>query len=72
MINFNFIGATPFSNAQFGLGTGPIYLDDLRCVGLENRIFDCPGVTIEGGNCGHSSDAGVRCVAGGNILWLKR
>ncbi len=60
----NILGATSFINAQFGQGTGPILLDDLRCTGLEYRIFDCPGVPIEADNCAHSSDAGVRCVAG--------
>ncbi|XP_058504563.1 macrophage receptor MARCO-like [Solea solea] len=43
-------------------GTGKIWLDDLRCLGTEEDIFDCPhggaGVT----NCQHVEDAGVHCI----------
>ncbi len=49
------------TNAMFGQGTGPIFLDNLMCVGTETRLIDCPhnGVGIE--NCAHSEDAGVVC-----------
>ena len=58
-------GAIARANAQFGQGTGPIILDDLKCTGLEYRVFDCPsrGIGVSSG-CGHSEDAGVTCVAG--------
>ena len=56
------IGATAFSNAFFGQGTGRILLDNLGCVGTETRLVDCPhnGIGIE--NCVHAEDAGLRCT----------
>ena len=62
-----FSGATFFRNAYFGQGTGPIFLDDLRCTSREARLIDCPRYTSTGvgdvDNCrGHLDDAGVRCV----------
>ncbi len=47
--------------SQFGQGSGPIHLDNLRCVGTESRLIDCPhnGVGIE--DCSHFEDAGVTC-----------
>lgn len=47
--------------ADFGSGTGPIYLDDLACTGSETRLEDCThnGVGIH--NCYHFEDAGVVC-----------
>jgi len=60
-------GATIFSNAYFGRGTGPILLDDLLCTGSEARLIDCPRSTSQGIGThdfcnGHYDDAGVRCV----------
>ena len=61
-------GSTPFYNAFFGHGTGPILLDDLLCTGSEARIIDCPRFTSQGIGTydfcpnGHGEDAGVRCV----------
>ena len=67
-----FIGAVARSSAIFGQGTGPVFLDDLKCTGLEYRLFDCPGRAIETTPCSHSEDAGVECVAGmspSDTLW---
>ena len=46
----------------FAAGTGPIYLDNVHCIGSESRLIDClhNGVGIH--NCIHSQDAGVRCL----------
>ena len=61
------LGAVIFSNAYFGMGTGPILLDDLLCTGSEARLVDCPRWTSQGigtyDYCyGHYDDAGVRCM----------
>ena len=57
------IGATSFSNANFGHGSGPILLDNVQCTGRETRLFDCSNVGVGrySSNCGHDDDAGVRC-----------
>jgi deleted-in-malignant-brain-tumors protein 1 len=58
----SYTGATSFSNAFFGQGTGRILLDNLGCAGTETRLVDCPhnGIGIE--NCVHAEDAGLRCA----------
>ena len=62
----HYIGAIARS---FGEGSGPIFLDDVRCSGFEARLFDCPYSGIEVSSCTHSKDAGVVCSEGtGNVL----
>ena len=58
------IGARAYTNAFFGQGTGPIYLDDFLCRGTENRLIDCPngGLNMIDFCNGHADDAGVRCA----------
>jgi len=56
-------GAIAYERGHFGRGTGPIYLDDLLCLGTESRIFDCPGADFET-NCHHIEDVGVYCSPG--------
>ena len=45
----------------FGRGSGPIWLDSLRCQGREPSLFLCPhrgwGVT----RCSHDDDVGIIC-----------
>ncbi|KAI8522124.1 scavenger receptor [Branchiostoma belcheri] len=52
------------NDAYFGPGRGPIYMDDLRCNGDENSLFNCsyPGWTINDLNCSHDQAAGVECT----------
>ena len=57
-------GATARLNAAYGQGTGPIFLDDVMCRGLEYRLIECVHRGIEVASCSHFSDAGVICVAG--------
>ena len=61
-------GATARLNAAFGQGTAPILLDDVRCRGLEYRLIECSNRGIEVEDCNHNQDAGVRCVAGEEIM----
>ena len=49
--------------SEFGQGIGPILLDDVNCNGEEQKLFDCVHAGIEVGNCDHSQDAGVVCLA---------
>jgi len=54
-------GATARYGAFFGQGSGPIFLADLFCSGIESSLLDCNrniyGVT----HCQHYEDAGVEC-----------
>ena len=59
--NFVLAGATAYSNAYFGRGTGGIYLDNIGCRGSESRLIDCYHSVIGFHNCDHSDDAGIRC-----------
>ena len=49
------------SDAYFGQGSGPIWLDEVRCSGSEVNLSDCPHNGIGRQNCGHHQDAGVIC-----------
>ena len=57
-------GGTAFHRAEFGQGSGSIWLDDLRCLGSEDELGDCynPNGCWGCQNCRHSEDAGVRCI----------
>ena len=56
-------GAVVYPNAFFGMGTGRILLNNVRCTGSETRLVDCPsGGVGNSDNCrGHTDDAGVQC-----------
>ena len=53
---------TAIGSADFGQGSGPIWLDNVMCSGSESTIVNCGhlGVNITR-SCSHSEDAGVRC-----------
>nr|XP_040137802.1 antigen WC1.1-like [Ictidomys tridecemlineatus] len=47
--------------AQFGEGSGPIWLNDLKCTGEEDQVWKCPSLGWGQHNCIHAVDAGVIC-----------
>ena len=59
-LGFPFAVSAP-GEAHFGEGKGPIWLDDVRCSGIESSIVDCfhRGWGVE--DCHHNEDASVIC-----------
>ena len=54
------IDNTALRRAAFGPGTGPIFLDNLACVGTEPMLTNCTHDTHTA-DCGHNEDASVHC-----------
>lgn len=48
--------------AHYGQGTGPIWLDDVTCLGSETRIEDCNHREWGSHNCGHGEDTSISCI----------
>ena len=60
-----FPGATTaWQSAHFGQGPGQILMDDVNCVGNEERLQDCVFRGWSISNCSHSNDASVTCEPG--------
>ena len=58
---FQFAAATALTSG-FTDGAGQIWLDEVRCIGTERRLIDCPANPLGQHNCVHSEDAGVSCT----------
>ena len=58
---FYVIDGIAYSNAHFGSGSGPIFLDDVQCTSTSSQLLECYSRPILSHNCIHSADAGVGC-----------
>ncbi|XP_013414022.1 uncharacterized protein LOC106176257 [Lingula anatina] len=52
-----------YRNARFGIGSGPIWLSGVRCVGEEPVIDFCNNMQWGEQSCDHFSDASVACTS---------
>ena len=53
--------AVAFRNAHYGVGAGPIYLNNVDCSGSEKKLLDCSRSMFSSCSGGHWRDAGARC-----------
>ena len=70
-LGFNTTGAQALQASPFGQGTGPIYLDEVRCTGSELTVISCLHLPVGQHNCRHIEDAGVQCSAEGEYLSMQ-
>ena len=47
--------------AGFGVATGPVLIDETRCIGNETRLINCRHNGVGTLNCDHRRDVGLRC-----------
>ena len=59
--------------ADFGQGSGSIWLDNVMCTGNESTLVSCGhlGVGISR-SCRHSEDAGVRCSGTQGMYYMHK
>ncbi|XP_064388289.1 adhesion G protein-coupled receptor L3-like isoform X2 [Halichondria panicea] len=56
---FGTVGALGFSQPS---SSTPIWVDELRCLGTESRLIDCPANAIGVEDCTHSEDVALICT----------
>ena len=57
-----FLNGNATRGAQFGSGTGPVWLRQVNCLGSESKLSHCIHSGAGNvGNCSHAQDAGVQC-----------
>lgn len=56
-----------YAEAVYGEGSGPIWLDDVRCEGSEISIDQCQHRGWGYHDCSHREDVSINCKPNGEI-----
>ncbi|XP_052714536.1 deleted in malignant brain tumors 1 protein-like isoform X2 [Crassostrea angulata] len=56
-----------YGSAASGQGTGPIWLDDVKCLGSETGIEECSHNPWGSHNCNHGEDVSISCFPSTDI-----
>ena len=60
-LGYSATGATILFSPDVPDGTGPIWLDEVDCVGTEISLFNCNAILSGSNDCSHTDDIGVIC-----------
>ena len=58
---YRIYGGVAKRGAAFGQGSGPVWMDNVQCMGDEESLVKCPNSGLGMHDCDHSKDAGVQC-----------
>ncbi|XP_046806928.1 uncharacterized protein LOC111683246 isoform X3 [Lucilia cuprina] len=62
--SFGLYGKAEIAKNIYGPGSGPIWLDQVSCLGNETKIDECNHWSWGENNCNHTEDVGLKCTAG--------
>ncbi|XP_073842048.1 tequila isoform X2 [Musca autumnalis] len=62
--SLGFYGKAQVAKNIYGPGSGPIWLDQVSCMGNETTLDKCNHWTWGENNCQHTEDVGIKCTAG--------
>ena len=57
-----------FIGNRYGAGSGQIWLDNVRCLGMERKFAECRHSGWGSSNCTHDNDVSVSCITGKYII----
>ena len=49
---------------MYGKGQGPVWLDDVECMGSEETILNCDHSSVGIHDCTHMEDVAIQCMPG--------
>ena len=65
-------GGVPYNDGYFGLGSGPVHLSNVQCLGIEINLTECQHDAIDAfADCYYTSDVGVSCYNQTKGTWAN-